>query len=107
MEEFALPTDSDQEARDRLLLTVDSIPLGRVSSFGRIAEAAGFPRRARWVGRVLSQLPADTSIPWHRVLGHNGDITCPRNDIVSDRLTEEGIAVNHRKVDMRKYVWPD
>ena len=107
MEEFALPTDSDQEARDRLLLTVNSIPLGRVSSFGRIAEAAGFPRRARWVGQVLSQLPADTSIPWHRVLGHNGEITCPRNDIVSDRLTEEGIAVNHRKVDMRKYVWPD
>ena len=107
MEEFALPTDSDQQARERLLLTVNSIPLGRVSSFGRIAAAAGFPRRARWVGRVLSQLPADTSIPWHRVLGHNGEITCPRNDIASDRLTEEGIAVNHRKVDMRKYVWPD
>ena len=102
-----MPTDSDQEARDRLLLTVNSIPLGRVSSFGRIAEAAGFPKRARWVGRVLSQLPADTSIPWHRVLGHNGDITCPRNDIASDRLTREGVTVNDRNVDMRKYVWPD
>ncbi|MEE3096411.1 MAG: MGMT family protein, partial [Pseudomonadota bacterium] len=64
-----MPTDSDQEARERLLLTVNSIPPGRVSSFGRIAEAAGFPGRARWVGRVLSQLPANTSIPWHRVLG--------------------------------------
>lgn len=107
MEEFALPTDSDQEARDRLLLTVNSIPLGRVSSFGRIAEAAGFPRRARWVGRVLSQLPADTSIPWHRVLGHSGDITCPRNDIASDRLIKEGVSVEDRKVNMRKYVWPE
>ena len=107
MEEFALPTDSDQEARDRLLLTVDSIPLGRVSSFGRIAEAAGFPRRARWVGQVLSQLPADTSIPWHRVLGHSGDITCPRNDIASDRLIKEGVSVEDRKVNMRKYVWPE
>ena len=107
MEEFALATDSDQEARDRLLLTVNSIPLGRVSSFGRIAEAAGFPRRARWVGRVLSQLPADTSIPWHRVLGHSGDITCPRNDIASDRLIKEGVSVEDRKVNMRKYVWPE
>ena len=102
-----MPTDSEQEARDRLLLTVNSIPLGRVSSFGRIARAAGFPKGARWVGRVLSQLPADTSIPWHRVLGHNGDITCPRNDIASDRLTREGVTVNDRNVDMRKYVWPD
>jgi alkylated DNA nucleotide flippase Atl1 len=41
------------------------------------------------------------------VLGHNGDITCPRTDIASDRLTKEGVAVNDRKVDMRKYVWPD
>jgi alkylated DNA nucleotide flippase Atl1 len=41
------------------------------------------------------------------VLGHNGDITCPRNDIASDRLTKEGVAVHDRKVDMRKYVWPD
>jgi len=102
-----LPTDSDQEARDRLLLTVNSIPHGRVSSFGRIAEAAGFPRRARWVGRVLAQLPADTSIPWHRVLGHNGAITCPRNDIASDRLIKEGVSVEGRKVNMRKYVWPE
>jgi methylated-DNA-protein-cysteine methyltransferase-like protein len=102
-----LPTDSEQEARDRLLLTVNSIPLGRVSSFGRIAEAAGFPKRARWVGRVLSQLPADTSIPWHRVLGHSGDITCPRNDIASDRLIKEGVSVEDRKVNMRKYVWPE
>ena len=102
-----MPTDSNQEARDRLLLAVNSIPRGRVSSFGRIAEAAGFPKRARWVGRVLSQLPADTSIPWHRVLGHNGDITCPRNDLASNRLTKEGVAVNDREVDIRKYVWPD
>ena len=102
-----MPTDSEQEARDRLLLTVNSIPLGRVSSFGRIAEAAGFPKRARWVGRVLSQLPADTSIPWHRVLGHSGDITCPRNDIASDRLIKEGVSVEDRKVNMRKYVWPE
>ena len=102
-----MPTDSDQQARDRLLLPVNSIPRGRVSSFARIAEAAGFPRGARWVGRVLSQLPVDTSIPWHRVLGHNGTITCPRNYLASDRLTKEGIAVNDRKVDMQKYVWPD
>ncbi|MGB1350071.1 MAG: MGMT family protein [Luminiphilus sp.] len=102
-----MPTDLDQEARDRLLLTVNSIPSGRVSSFGRIAEAAGFPRRARWVGRILSQLPVDTSIPWHRVLGHNGAITCPRNNIAADRLIKEGVPVEDRKVNMQKYAWPD
>ena len=59
------------------------------------------------MGRVLSQLPLDTSIPWHRVLGYDGAITCPRTTIASDRLINEGVAVHDSKVDMRKYVWPE
>jgi hypothetical protein len=41
------------------------------------------------------------------VLGHNGIITCPRNGIASDRLIKEGVSVEDRKVNMRKYVWPE
>jgi hypothetical protein len=41
------------------------------------------------------------------VLGHNGTITCPRNDIASDRLIKEGVSVEGRKVNMRMYVWPE
>ena len=41
------------------------------------------------------------------MLGHNGTITCPRNDLASNRLTKEGVAVHDYKVNMRKYVWPD
>ncbi|MDG1655366.1 MAG: MGMT family protein [Luminiphilus sp.] len=90
-----------------MLFTVSQIPEGRVSSFGRIAAAAGLPRKARWIGRILSQLPAETSIPWHRVLGHGGNITCPRRDIARTRLLDEGVVVENFKVKMRSYVWPE
>jgi methylated-DNA-protein-cysteine methyltransferase-like protein len=44
------------------------IPPGKVASYGQIAQLAGLPNRARLVGRTLSQLPADTKLPWHRVV---------------------------------------
>ncbi|CAI8423665.1 MAG: DNA base-flipping protein [Halieaceae bacterium] len=92
--------------QERLLLTVNSIPAGKVSSFGRIAAASGYPRRARWVGRILGQLPSDTTVPWHRVLGHDGTITCPRAELAKRRLRAEGIRVKGLKVNMNEFGWP-
>ena len=54
-------TRTDPKAADdrrmRILATVDSIPYGRVSSYGRVAEEAGFPRGHRQVARALRELP--------------------------------------------------
>ena len=102
-----LQSEDHQDEHHRVLFTVSQIPEGRVSSFGRIAAAAGLPRKARWIGRILSQLPAETSIPWHRVLGHGGNITCPRRDIARTRLLDEGVVVENFTVKMRSYVWPE
>jgi methylated-DNA-protein-cysteine methyltransferase-like protein len=54
------------------------VPEGKVVSYGQLAELAGLGRAARWVGRTLSQLPGDTKLPWHRVLGAGGRISLPR-----------------------------
>ena len=48
------------------------IPRGRVSTYGAIAKAAGYPRCARQVGRVLKQAGG---LPWHRVVGSGGRIS--------------------------------
>ena len=69
----ARPAPSDDPHR-AILSVVESIPRGRVSTYGLVAERAGLPRRARLVGRVLSQLSAGTSVPWHRVVGAGGRI---------------------------------
>ncbi|HEY4183940.1 MAG TPA: MGMT family protein [Polyangia bacterium] len=39
-----------------------------MSTYGRVAELAGFPRRARPVGRALRELPGESDVPCHRVL---------------------------------------
>lgn len=67
--------DTDRAAaRQRIRATVDSIPPGRVATYGQVAAEAGLPGRARLVGRVLSELPANSELPWHRVVGAGGAI---------------------------------
>jgi|CXWL01.1.fsa_nt_gi methylated-DNA-protein-cysteine methyltransferase-like protein len=55
-------------ARDLILAAVAAIPRGSVQSYGVVGERAGFARRARLVARVLATLPADSGIPWYRVV---------------------------------------
>ncbi len=107
------PTDDrDSEAQIRrtaLYSTLAQVPEGKVVSYGQLAELAGLGRAARWVGRTLSQLPADTRLPWHRVLGAGGRISLsvgsPSGDEQRARLRLEGITVLNNRVDIRRHGW--
>lgn len=88
---------------------VGHIPVGKVATYGQIANLAGFPNSARAVGRALSTLPSDTRIPWHRVINAKGQISFP---IASEkfkeqalRLTSEGILVRQGKISLKLFGW--
>ena len=51
---------------------VKQIPRGKVMSYGQIARAAGFPRKAREVGWALHVNPDPEHIPCHRVVNREG-----------------------------------
>lgn len=67
-------TDTHQRIRG----TVSRIPRGRVATYGQIAGLAGFPGQPRLVGYVLSALPEDSRVPWHRVVNALGRVS-PRS----------------------------
>jgi methylated-DNA-protein-cysteine methyltransferase-like protein len=98
-----------QIRRTALYLTLAQIPEGKVVSYGQLAELAGLGRAARWVGRTLSQLPGDTRLPWHRVLGAGGRISLPVGSPSGDeqraRLRAEGISVLNNRVDIQRHGW--
>ena len=79
--------------------TIRAIPRGRVSTYGGIAKAAGYPRCARQVAKVLNQIPG---LPWHRVLGSGGRISLPGEYGLDQRflLEAEGVRFKGRRVDM-------
>lgn len=106
------PSDAQQRTEDRrtaLYLVLGQVPPGKVVSYGEIAALAGLGRAARWVGRTLSQLPGDTRLPWHRVLGAGGRLSLalgsPSGDEQRARLRAEGVTVRNNRVDMLRHGW--
>ncbi|PWB33801.1 DNA base-flipping protein YbaZ [Pseudomonas sp. SDI] len=104
--------DIQQRAEDRrtaLYLVLGQVPAGKVVSYGELADLAGLGRAARWVGRTLSQLPSDTRLPWHRVLGAGGRLSLalgtPSGDEQRARLRAEGICLVNNRVDMSRHGW--
>ncbi|SEF70582.1 methylated-DNA-protein-cysteine methyltransferase related protein [Bryocella elongata] len=90
------------ELRDRAFRQIVlSIPPGKVSTYGRVAAAAGYPQYHRAVARLLRTDPPD-SLPWHRVLGTGGEIKLPGEAAVEQRarLRMEGVSFRGDRVDM-------
>lgn len=88
-------------AAERVYLALSAIPSGCWSSYGDIARLAGLPRRARFVGQLLSRLPEGSQLPWHRVMNAQGRIAFTSNDPRIERqlndLAQEGLSpVNGR-----------
>ena len=78
---------------------IRNIPRGKVSTYGAVAEAAGYPRSARYVAKVLNTM---RGLPWQRVLGAGGRISLPGEYGLEQRflLESEGVRFRGRKVDM-------
>jgi methylated-DNA-protein-cysteine methyltransferase-like protein len=99
---------SDQY-RELIWGIVHSIPAGKVSSYGEVAKRAGLPRGARLVGRVLSNLPEGSTLPWHRVVNSRGCISFPPGSPQyreqRERLVSEGITFRAERIDRRAHAW--
>ncbi|MDX1633641.1 MAG: MGMT family protein [Marinobacter sp.] len=105
------PSASDQEPsrEQRIWQVVCLIPAGRVAAYGQVAELAGLPGLARFVGRALGRLPDGHQVPWYRVLKSDGRIAMPAgsegHENQSRLLREEGVEVTDGRVAMSRYRW--
>ena len=84
---------------------VNSIPVGQIATYGQIARLAGYPQNARLVGRILSKLPKNTRLPWHRVVNSQGKISNPSPERQLDRLATEGVTPVNGRINLRLYGW--
>jgi methylated-DNA-protein-cysteine methyltransferase-like protein len=103
----------NQSAQEKIWVTVNKIPEGRVASYGQIADLAGLPGRARLVGKSLGQVPENYGpVNWHRVLRSSGQIAFPVGSDQAKKqiglLQEENVAVFNHRVKLADYLWkPD
>ncbi len=82
--------------------TIRKIPKGKVSTYGEVARAAGFPGRARQVVWALNNA---RGLPWHRVVGAGGKILLPGEQGLEQRmrLETEGVAFRSGRVWIEKH----
>jgi len=88
--------------RLRIEKTIRTIPGGKVSTYGAIARAAGYPGAARQVAAVLRR---SFGLPWQRVLGAGGEIKLRGDSAIEQRLRleAEGVRFRGRRVDIKRH----
>lgn len=97
-------------SRERIYEIVRKIPRGKVATYGQIAILAGLRGHARQIGYALAALPANTRLPWHRVINAKGCVSI-RVDGESDArqrelLERERVQFDDKgRVSLARYQW--
>ncbi len=92
----------------QIFAVIHQIPQGKVTTYGEVANLAGYPGYARHVGKALSNLPKDSKLPWFRVINSQGKISLKGNDLErqKEKLMAEGVEVSTEgRISLRKYKW--
>jgi methylated-DNA-protein-cysteine methyltransferase related protein len=95
---------------DRIFDVIRDIPRGRVATYGQIADLSGIAGQPRRIGYALSALPADSGVPWHRVINAQGKISFPSGSahakLQRRLLRQEGVAFDSSgRVNLAVFRW--
>ena len=63
-----------EKEKQVLLTLLNEVPAGKTISYGKLAEKAGFPRAAQFVGNVMMANRFGPIIPCHRVIKSDGKL---------------------------------
>ena len=95
---------------EKIYDAVKKIPRGKVTTYGQIAAMAGNPRWSRVVGYALHVNPEPGTIPCHRVVTKNGEVSKAfafgGENMQRLLLSEEGVEfLDDGRVDMSRFLW--
>ena len=95
--------------QEKILAFLQTIPKGKVVTYGQIAAHLGNPKLARAVGNALHRNPDGNKYPCYKVVSSGGNLSehYAFGGLQSQRrrLQEEGIEVVDNRVDLIKYQW--
>lgn len=94
---------------EKVVRIIQSIPPGKVMTYGQVASAAGSPRAARQVVRILHSMSDKYNLPWHRVINSKGEIGFQDEEMFFTQkmlLQSEGIEFEYeRKISLNRFLW--
>ncbi len=92
----------------RVFALVRACPVGRVTTYGALAKAVGYPRGARMVGWFMNESPE--GVPAQRVINSKGELSGSwafgSPGLMRQLLEAEGIIFSaDGRVDLKRYGW--
>jgi len=92
----------------RVFALVRACPVGRVTTYGALAKAVGYPRGARMVGWIMNETPE--GVPAQRVINSKGELSGSwafgQRGKMRQLLEAEGIIFSaNETVDLKRYGW--
>ena len=94
--------------KSRIFALVRACPAGRVTTYGWLAKAVGYPRGARMVGWIMNE--GGPGVPAQRVINSKGELSGSWAFGSPDRmrllLESEGVIFSDEgRVDLKRYGW--
>ena len=104
------PSTNDQVAtlKAQVFALVKACPPGRVTTYGWIGRALGYPRGARMIGWIMNE--STNGVPAQRVINSKGELSGSwafgQSGTMRQLLEAEGIVFStEERVDMKRYGW--
>jgi methylated-DNA-protein-cysteine methyltransferase-like protein len=92
---------------EKTIRIIKSIPEGKIMTYGQIARAAGSPRGARQVVRILHSMSRVYDLPWHRVINAKGEIAIKDEESHFTQISllkSEGIEMDeNNRINIEQY----
>ncbi len=94
----------------RVYALVRACPAGRVTTYGWLGAAVGYPRGARMIGWFMNRTPKGSDIPAQRVINSKGELSGSwafgQRGRMRALLEQEGIVFSEDgRVDLKRYGW--
>src|SRR5437764_4878261 len=81
---------------------IHSVPRGKVSTYGKVAAAAGYPLYHRAVAKLLRK---DLQLPWQRIVGAGGEIKLRGEAAAEQRLRLTMVGVKFRGKSVKRELY--
>ncbi len=88
--------EPNAERERRIIEVLMSLVEGEVTTYGDVAEVAGYPKMSRLVGRIVGH--SDAEIPWWRVVNSTGHLRSSNPRLQAEILAEEDVVVRNGRV---------
>ena len=107
-EELSPVREQTATLKAKVFALVRACPVGRVTTYGWLAQAVGYPRGARMIGWIMNETPQ--GVPAQRVINSKGELSGSwafgQKGKMRKLLEDEGVVFSDsERVDLKRYGW--